>query len=186
MKKLSIIIAILVIGLMTHLTFAQSKKDKIIADYISNTRFLETNPFIEDGGKLHRWMAEQSFYSDYGIYPCECRPVLELMPLFDGYEYDDILLTQFGYAMVAFKLENLNEKAYEKISQFEPAAQLAGVESVLKTYESIVAAKKSRNAKLDALVDKRNNGKLKAIVYALALKCKDCLIDYRKGKTSKN
>ena len=47
----------------------------------------------------------------------------------------------------------------------EHATQLAGLESMLKTYEVMIAEKsEAQNTELDALVVKRNNNELKALV----------------------
>lgn len=140
-------------------------RDRIIAKYISITRLLEQNPFTNDGGATYRWMDDQYFYFDKGVYARECQEVDDLIP--EEYEEYAALLSQISFGMIAFKLENPDKKDDEQ------AAQLAGMESVLKTYESIVARTDSKNAKLDALVDKRNKGLLKAFIYRLASKCKD-------------
>jgi hypothetical protein len=68
---------------------------------------------------------------------------------------------QMTFGMAVFKLENPEKKDDEK------AAQLAGVESMLRAYETMLAEnEKARNTELDSLVTKQKNGELKAIVDA--------------------
>ncbi|MBX3245193.1 MAG: hypothetical protein KF685_12145 [Acidobacteria bacterium] len=70
------------------------------------------------------------------------------------------LLAQYAIGMTAFKLENPDNND-------ENAAQLAGLESVLKTYEAMIAEKPKTNHKgMDEYVQKRNNSELKALVDA--------------------
>lgn len=71
------------------------------------------------------------------------------------------LLAQYAIGMTAFKLENPDKKDDEN------AAQLAGLESVLKTYEAMIAQKpKTKHKGMDDYVQKRNSGELKALVDA--------------------
>ncbi len=71
------------------------------------------------------------------------------------------MLIHYSIAMAAFKLEN-HAKAND-----ENAAQLADVESMLKSYEAMVKKKpKAKFADLDSLVEKRNKNELAAYVEA--------------------
>jgi hypothetical protein len=66
---------------------------------------------------------------------------------------------QFTFGTAAFKLENPDNKSDEI------ASTVAGLESVLRTYEAMIAEnEKSKNAEMDALLAKRGNGELKALV----------------------
>jgi hypothetical protein len=68
---------------------------------------------------------------------------------------------QFSFGMAIFKLENPDKKNDEN------AANLAGLESMLRTYEAMVAEnEKAKNAELDALLAKRGNDELKTVVDA--------------------
>ncbi len=68
------------------------------------------------------------------------------------------LLGQYIVGMAAFKLQN-------PAVTNENAAQLAGLESTLRAYESMIKVKpKTKHTGLDGLVTLRNNGGLKAFV----------------------
>jgi len=76
------------------------------------------------------------------------------------------LMGQYTYGMASFKLANPDK------AQDEDAAQLAGVESMLKAYEAMVKEKpKAQSANMDAIVTRRNNGELKK--YLNENNCKD-------------
>ena len=69
------------------------------------------------------------------------------------------LLAQYSMAMAAFKLAN-PDKAKD-----ENAIQLAGMESMLRSYENMVKEKpKTKFQALDDLVAKREKGELKKLV----------------------
>lgn len=75
------------------------------------------------------------------------------------YKYHNELLTAYDLGMAAFKLENPTKAGDEK------AAQLAGVESVFKTYESILKEKpKATSKRTEELLAKRNSGDLRALI----------------------
>ena len=71
------------------------------------------------------------------------------------------LIGQYTIAMAAFKLQNPSQKDNEN------AAQLAALESVLRTYETMVREKpKGKHAIMDEYIQKRDKGELKAVVEA--------------------
>jgi hypothetical protein len=75
------------------------------------------------------------------------------------YKYQSEVFGQYTIGMAAFKLANPSR------ASDEDAAQLAGVESALLSYESIIKAQpKSRNAFLDGLLAKRGEGQLAGFV----------------------
>jgi hypothetical protein len=75
---------------------------------------------------------------------------------------------QFTFEMAIFKLENPDKKSDET------AAQLAGIEGMLRTYKNMVAAnEKAKNAELDALSVKQSNGELKPIIEAAKCESKN-------------
>jgi hypothetical protein len=89
-----------------------------------------------------------------------CSGTMKLIPEKKN-KFKGELLMQFTFGMAVYKLENPDKKTDEN------AAQLAGLESMLRTYEVMVAEnEKAKNAELDALLVKRNNGELKALVEA--------------------
>ena len=65
------------------------------------------------------------------------------------------LTVAYTIGMAAFKLENPDKKTDEN------AAQLAGLETALKSYEAMLKEKPKANfAAVDALLTKRSNGEL--------------------------
>lgn len=159
MKKLSIIFALLIVALTAQAAFAQSQADKDRAAFISNTRLLEKKPFDPNADAARKWGFKWVADTDQ-VSVVLCSDTLKLLPDKKN-KFKGELLMQFMFGIAAFKLENPDKKDDEK------AAQLAGLESMLRAYEAMVAAnEKAKNAELDALLVKRGNGELKAMVDA--------------------
>ena len=73
------------------------------------------------------------------------------------------LVGQYTIAMAAFKLKNPTQKDDEN------AAQLAGLESVLRTYEAMITVRpKTKHAMMDEYLLKRDRGELKTLVEGAA------------------
>ena len=82
------------------------------------------------------------------------------------YKYNSELFTQYTIGMAAYKLSNPDKV------QDEYAVQLAGVGSAVTSYEAIVAGQpKAKNAFMDDLLTKRDQGALAA--YVKENNCKD-------------
>jgi hypothetical protein len=163
MKKVSIIFALLVVALSVQSIFAQSKKEKDRAAFISNTRLLEKKPFDPNADAARKWGFMWVAETDE-VSVVLCSNTMKLIPEKKN-KYKAELLMQFTFGMAVFKLENPDKKNDEN------AAQLAGLESMLRTYEVMVAEKsEAKNADLDVLLTKRDNGELKTLVEAA--KCK--------------
>lgn len=159
MKKLAILFALIVVGLSAQFTFAQSQKDKDRAAFISNTRLLEKKPFDPNAPAAREWGFKWVADTDQ-VSVVLCSDTMKLIPEKKN-KFKSELLMQFTFGMAVFKLENPDKKSDET------AAQLAGLESMLRTYEAMIAEnEKAKNAELDALLVKRNNGELKALVEA--------------------
>ncbi|HEX8738402.1 MAG TPA: hypothetical protein VF721_23930 [Pyrinomonadaceae bacterium] len=159
MKKLSIIFALLIVALTAQAAFAQSQADKDRAAFISNTRLLEKKPFDPNADAARKWGFKWVADTDQ-VSVVLCSDTLKLLPDKKN-KFKGELLMQFMFGIAAFKLENPDKKDDEK------AAQLAGLESMLRAYEAMVSAnEKAKNAELDALLVKRGNGELKAMVDA--------------------
>jgi hypothetical protein len=159
MNKLSIIFALLIVGLTAQLAFAQSPKEKARATFISNAKLLEKKPFDPQAEAVRKqgflYVAETDEVS-----VVVCSGTMKMIPEKKN-KFKGELLIQLTLGMAVFKLENPDRKTDED------AAQLAGVESMLRTYEAMIAEnEKAKNAELDALLVKRNNGELKALVEA--------------------
>src|SRR5215213_8566609 len=166
MKKLSIILAILIVVLTAQITFAQSQKEKARANFINNAKLLEKKPFDPQADAVRK----QGF-----LYVSEtdevsvvlCSETMKLIPEKKN-KFKGELLMQFTFGMAVFKLENPDKKTDED------AAQLAGLESMLRAYQAMIAEnEKAKNAELDALLVKRGNGELKTLVEAAACGKKD-------------
>jgi carboxypeptidase Q len=163
MKKLTIIFTFLVIALTAQVSFAQTQKEKDRASFISNTRLLERKPFDQNADVARQWGFKWVADTDE-VSVTLCAEIMKLIPEKKN-KYKSELLMQFTFGMALFKLEHPDQK------NDEMAAQLAGLESVLRTYEVMLnATDKAKNAELDALLVKRNNNELKAVVEAAQCK----------------
>lgn len=159
MKKLPFVIAFLIIGLTTQIALAQTQKEKDRASFISNTWLLEKKPFDPNADVARQWGFKWIADTD-DVSVVLCSDTMKLIPEKKN-KFKSELLMQFTFGMAVFKLENPDKK------NDEVAAQLAGVESMLRAYEVMVAEnEKAKNAELDALLVKRNNNELKALVEA--------------------
>jgi hypothetical protein len=159
MKKLSILFALLIVALTAQSAAAQSQKEKARANFINNAKVLEKKPFDPQADAVRK---EGFLYvgETNEVTVVMCSGTMKLIPEKKN-KFNGELLMQFTFGMAVYKLENPDKKTDEN------AAQLAGLESMLRTYEVMVAEnEKAKNAELDALLVKRNNGELKALVEA--------------------
>lgn len=160
MKKLMIVFALLIIGLTTQIASAQTDKDKNKELLIKITKFLEEKPFDEKA-KQYRENAFVFVAETKDVSVVVCGGDLTKEVTKKKNKYGGELLIQYSLAMAAFKLENPDKKDDEN------AAQLAGMESMLKTYEAMLAQKPdAKFAGMDDLIAKRSKGELKALVEA--------------------
>ncbi len=153
MKKSAIIFTFLIIGLSAQFSFGQSEKELVI----KTARALEETPLDKETIKMRekalKWVIETDQVT-VGL----CGGIVGLFSD-KKYKYSGELITTYSIAMAAFKLQNPDKKSDEG------AAQLVGLESALKTYESILREKpKTKSDTLDTLVSKRNTGELSALV----------------------
>ncbi|HSK70977.1 MAG TPA: hypothetical protein VK892_04735 [Pyrinomonadaceae bacterium] len=159
MKKLSIIFVLLLISLTAQAAIAQSQNEKDRTAFINNTRLLEKKPFDSNASAARNWGFKWVVDTDQ-VSVVLCSETMKLIPEKKN-KFKGELLMQFTFGMAVFKLENPDRKTDEN------AAQLAGLESMLRAYEAMVAENaKAKNAELDALLIKRDNGELKALVEA--------------------
>jgi len=157
MKKLPIIFTLLVVALTAQVVFAQSKAEKDRASFISNSKLLEKKPFDPNANAARQWGFKWIADTDQ-VSVVLCSETMKLIPEKKN-KYKAELLMQFTFGMAVFKLENPDKK------DDEIAAQVAGMESMLRTYEVMVAEKTdAKNADLDALLVKRSNNELKTLV----------------------
>lgn len=154
MKKLTIIFALLLTALFAQTAIAQSDKTLDKATFIKAVKLLEQDPFIKDAKKYREVM---TFYliqtKDVSVSLCTSDAT---KALFDKkYKFSSELFSQNMFGMAVFKLENPDKKDDEK------AAQIAGVESMLRAYEAMVKQnKKAQFAAADDLLAKRTDGTL--------------------------
>lgn len=146
----------LLLGLNFQSADAQSKAAQ---DFLVNAKLLEKRPFdpnakaVREGGFL--WLVETK-----DVSVSLCSGTMKLIPDKKN-KFKSELTMQLTFGMAVFKLENPAMKSDEK------AAQLAGIESMLRTYEVMLKEnEKARNADLDLLLTKQENGELKATVDA--------------------
>ncbi len=159
MKKPTIIFTLLIVALTAQIGFAQTQKEKNRAAFINNTRLLEKKPFDPNADAARKWGFKWVADTDE-VSVVLCSDTMKLIPDKKN-KFKAELLMQFTFGMAVFKLENPDKKTDEN------AAQLAGLESMLKTYEVMVAEKsEAKNADLDTLLVKRGNGELKTLVEA--------------------
>lgn len=159
MKKLSIIFALLLVALTAQAAFAQSQKDKDRNAFINNTRLLEKKPFDPNAATARSWGFKWVAETDE-VSVSLCSDMMKLIPEKKN-KFKAELLMQHTFGMAVFKLENPDQKDNES------AANLAGLESMLRAYEAMVAEnEKAKNAELDALLAKRGSGELKAVAEA--------------------
>ena len=149
----------MLVGLIVQSAFAQSKEEKDRKAFINNTHLLEKKPFDPNAPVARNWGFKWIADTDQ-VSVVMCSDTMKLIPEKKN-KFKGELLMQFTFGMAVFKLENPDRKTDET------AAQLAGLESMLKTYEAMIAEDaKAKNSELDALLLKRSNGELKTLVEA--------------------
>lgn len=166
MKKLTIVTVLFIIGLAAQFSIAQSQKEKDRRSFISNTKLLEKKPFDPNARAAREWGFRWLVETDEVTVEL-CSDTIKLIPEKKN-KFKAELLMQFSFGMAVFKLENPAQK------NDEDAANLSGLESVLRTYEAMVIEnEKARNVELDALLQKRGNGELKTLVETAACGTKE-------------
>ena len=122
---------------------------------INSARFLEQHPFDKKSKDVRSWAVTWLIQTDK-VSVTVCSLVLSVDK---KYKYQTELFSQYTIRMAAFKLANPDKASDEN------AAQLAGVESALTAYESMIKEQpKAQNAFLDDLVSKRSSGALAKFV----------------------
>lgn len=158
MKKLSILFVLLVVGLTAQLALGQGEKMSDKEMLIKATQILEKDPFYEKAKDFRAWAMTYVIQTD-DVSITVCLGSLFEAVMDKKNKYSSELLAQYSLSMAAFKLSN-PDKAKD-----EDAAQLAGLESMLRAYEAMVKAKpKAQFAGMDDIIKKRDNGELKKIV----------------------
>ena len=159
MKNRNIIFALLTIGLVVQLGFAQDKKTSTPeekATFVKGTRLLEQDPFNKKAKDINKgllfWLIEAP---DVSVSLCSDF----LDPVGEKYKYLPELTAQYTFGMGAFIIENPDKAKDEKV------VFAGGLESVSRRYESMIKVKpETKNNYLDSLVEKRNKGEISQLV----------------------
>ncbi len=147
----------------TQSGFAQEKRGPSTPEERANvvriTRELENDPLnkraMDGRALLVKWIDD---VPDISVVTCTSF----MLPLLDkkNKNYSAELVVQQMFSSAAFIIEN-PDKAKD-----DQAVYLAGVEGVLRTYESILKVKpKAKQEFLDGLIEKRGKGELGNYVY---------------------
>ena len=152
------IIWLLAVGVLSILTATASAQDTSTpeerAQWAEVTRKLESAPLDDSVNK----QGEAAFKRLSDVHDVHVLLCPALLNEFNGmkYAYAHLITRQYMLASGAFQIENPDKAADAK------AANLAAVESVLKTYQAILQQKPDAKAKaLDDLLKKQSQGKLK-------------------------
>jgi len=154
MKKFAIFFTLILICLSTQASFAQkasSAEEK--ATFVKGTRLLEQEPLSKNAKKIREglliWLIQAP---DVSVTLCSDF----LSPIMDKkYKYSSEATGQFTYGMGAFIIEN-PASAKDNNAVYE-----AGLESVLKMYESILKEKpKEVNEFMSSMIEKRDKRQL--------------------------
>ena len=124
------------------------------AQWVEATHKLESAPLDDSVNK----QGEAAFKRLSDVHDVHVLLCPALLSEFNGmkYAYSHTITRQYMLASGAFQIENPDKAADTK------ATALAGVESVLKTYQAILQQKPDAKAKaLDDLLKKQSQGKLK-------------------------
>jgi hypothetical protein len=147
MKRTIAIFAAVTLIAVSGASFTRAQQKDEAATLIQASKFLEEKPLDKDAKNIRGWAIKWVTETDkVNVKICS----LLLSGLNDKYKYNPEILAQYTIAMAAFKLSN-PDKAKD-----EDAAQLAGIESALTSYQTMVKEQpKAKNAFLDELVAKR-------------------------------
>lgn len=159
MKRSTVLLVVLCFLCFASSVFGQSQPEKDRASFLSNARLLEKKPFDPSAASAREWGFKWLVETDQ-VTVGVCGGTMKLIPEKKN-KFKSELLMQQTFGMGVFKLENPDKKNDEK------AAQLAGFESMLRTYEAMVQEnQKAKSPELDALLAKQKSGELKTAVDA--------------------
>ena len=153
MRKLFTLSSLIVLVLFSAANAsAQIDEKDAPATLIKATKFLEEKPLDKEAKNIRSWALTWVIATDkVSVTVCS----LIVSGIDKKYKYSGEIFGQYTLGMAAFKLAN-PEKAKD-----EDAAQMAGIESALTSYEAMVKEQpKAKNAFLDDLVAKRGDGSL--------------------------
>lgn len=159
MKKLTIVFAILLIGLAAQAGFSQKniadeRDDKLML--VKTTRFLEENPFDAEANRMREWGFKfLTETKEVKVNVCAGDLTKPLLDKTNKFGKD--LFVQYAMGMAAYRIENVKAE--------ETDVQLAGMESMLKAYDTMVNADETAKfAGMNILVERRDKGGLKTMI----------------------
>lgn len=148
MKKTQTVIPAALLLILSGVLSVRAQQKDEPANLIKAARFLEEKPFDKDAKNIRAWAITWVTETDK-VNVTICSLLLSGLP--DKYKYNPEILAQYTIGMAAFKLSNPDR------ARDENAAQLAGVESALTSYQAMLKEQpKVKNAFLDDLVTKRS------------------------------
>ncbi len=155
MKLKTLIGSFLIVLCFACIGLAQSEKELVI----KTARALETEPKSAETIKMRetalRWVVETD-----QVHLLVCGDLIGAI-LDKKNKNGSDMTGAYTIGMAAFKIENPTQ------AEDENAAQLAGLQTALKTYEVLIRDKpKTKFDKVDALIQKRDKGELAAFVAA--------------------
>ena len=159
----STIACLILVGLLTSNSIARNRqKEDPAQTLIKATKFLEEQPLDKDAKKVREWAITWIIQTDkVSVNICSW-----ILSVDKKYKYSSELTGQYTIGMAAFKLANPDKASDEN------AAQLAGIESAVASYESMVKVQpKATTPFMDQLLAKKADGSLAQFV--LENNCKD-------------
>ena len=151
-KVSALLVLILICGSALSVRAGQKDEKEEIDLLIKSAKFLEEKPLDKKARDVRSWAVKWLIVTDkVSVTVCS----LLLSGLDKKYKYESEILTQYTIGMGAFKLSN-PDKAKD-----EEAAQLAGIESAIRSYEAMVTEQpKAKSVFMDGLLAKRADGTL--------------------------
>ena len=143
---------------------AQAVAESDSQKFVRITRFLEAHPLQDESKELHGWLIDWATKSpDVVVDVCD---ILGPIPK-ETVPYGSNLLTQYMFGNAAFQIEYPDKKD----SALD--VQLAGIESLLRSYVSLLAIDaKARIPYFDDLLERQKNGSLREFMTPIiAAKC---------------
>src|SRR5689334_15866897 len=129
MKIRTLLIVNILLILVASLNTALGQKESEPETLIKSARFLEEKPLDKKAKDVRQWAITWIIATDK-VHVQVCSNLITNIP--KKYKYETELFGQYTIGMAAFKLAN-PDKAND-----EDAAQFAGVESTIATYQAIL------------------------------------------------
>ena len=152
MRRTLILLALLLTLFTVGFSATGQKDEKQEIDLlIKSSRFLEEKPLDKKAKDVRAWAIKWIIVTDkVSVSVCS---LIVSGP--EKYKYNPELMGQYTIAMAAFKLSNPDQ------ANDDGAAQLAGIQSALTSYEAMVAQEpKAKVQFMDDLLAKRADGSL--------------------------